>query len=311
MEVFPKNESYRFKALGTEIELAVLVENAEQLTRVRQDFAKVQTIYAEFEKIFSRFDQESELCQLNANLGKWQAISAAMKEIVTAALYYHEETAGFFDPRIIGILENIGYKNDFKQGNFTRGQQVEKDVVQAVALKEELKLEGKQAFFSVRMDFSGIAKGYITDKVAEFLRQAGWRNFLVDSGGDMYFAGKQSAKERGWRIAIEGVSEEKASWVLSEMAIATSGTSRRKWEITGERFHHLINPKDLNRFDFELKSVTVIARSTEEADVWAKTLFLLGKKEGKEWAQQKKIGAIFLDCRGNAWLSTKAKEFLG
>ena len=58
------------------------------------------------------------------------------------------------------------------------------------------------------MDFSGIAKGYITDEAAAYSKKRGWKNFLVDSGGDIYAAGQNHRRER-WRIAIEGVPEKK------------------------------------------------------------------------------------------------------
>jgi thiamine biosynthesis lipoprotein len=92
--------------------------------------------------------------------------------------------------------------------------------------------------------------------------------------------------------------------------LATSGISKRKWEIAGQKFHHLINPKEPENFLFELKTVTVILSTTEEADVWAKCLFLMGKEGAIIYARENDMAAIILDYRGSAWISPKAKEFL-
>ncbi|EKE10805.1 MAG: thiamine biosynthesis lipoprotein [uncultured bacterium] len=165
-----------------------------------------------------------------------------------------------------------------------------------------MKIEGGRILLLERVDFSGIAKGWITDRVADFLLGRGWKNFVVDSGGDMYFSGLNEKLEK-WTVDIAGIPFEKLTLGFLNKAIATSGIGKRKWENGGGRFHHLINPKDPEDFSFDLKSVTVIADSVEEADVWAKTLFLMGKEKGIVYARKNSIGSIFLDYRGNAGIS--------
>ena len=309
MKNFPCIAAVQFKALGTDIEIQLVCKDKEWFEKSESVLGEVKKIYADCEKTFSRFDSESELSKLNKNLQVFQEISSDMREVVESSLEFHEKTNGFFDPRIIGILEKNGYKEDFKKNNFKKEADLEECDFKR-DLNEDLKLQKNKVFFGVRMDFSGIVKGFITDKIAEFLGANGWKNFLVDSGGDMYFGGKQIDLKKGWAIEIEGVPEGKQIFIFSEMGIATSGISRRKWEIDGERFHHLINPKKQKSFDFKLKSVTVVAQNTETADVMAKTLCLMGKEEGIAWAREKEIAAVFLDSRANAMFTPKAKEFL-
>ncbi len=296
-----------FDALGTEIDLQIVVKR-EDAESARLDLLEAQKKYDAFTKIFSRFDEQSELSKLNAELNVFNDVSGEIFEIAEHCLRFNEQTSGIFDPRIIDTLEDVGYANDFKRGNFTViKKSTEKD--RLTHLREDLKIRDGKVMFNARMDFSGIAKGFITDKISEFLSERGWKNFLVDSGGDMHFAGKNQMRE-DWKIDIEGISSEKMTLSLSEMAVATSGISRRKWEVNGEKFHHLINPKNREQFLFDLKTVTVIADSTEKADVWAKTLFLLGKSEGISLAKKKLIPAVFLGYDGGAWISPEIKNFI-
>lgn len=95
---------------------------------------------------------------------------------------------------------------------------------------------------------------------------------------------------------------------LKNEGIATSGISRKKWEAGGKKFHHLINPKDTENFSFDLKTVTVIREKTVEADGRAKVLFLMGKVKGLEFANRNNLKALFLDYKGNVYLSEKMKE---
>lgn len=297
-----------FKGLGTEIGVQLVVDiDGTKREVVAELLEVIKGKYAFYEKMLSRFDPESELSRLNAESGTWQIASPQLRELAMRAVAYCEQTGGIFDPRIIGALEDAGYKEDFKKGNFISREKNEAGTFGHI--RDEVRIQGDKLFLARRIDLSGIAKGYITDKVMELIKQAGFENFLLDSGGDIYASG-HAENEGGWLVGLEGFAECAIMLNLSNSAVATSGISRRKWEVEGRRFHHLIDPRSPGKFEFELKSVTVIADTTEVADVWAKTLFLMGKKKGMVYAKEKELNAIFLDARGNAWVSPEAKKLL-
>jgi thiamine biosynthesis lipoprotein ApbE len=75
-------------------------------------------------------------------------------------------------------------------------------------------------------------------------------------------------------------------------------------------FHHLVNPIEPGKYSFDLKSVSVVAASAEEADVTAKILFLMGRADGWKYAREKNRAALFLDSRGNARYSPAMREYL-
>jgi thiamine biosynthesis lipoprotein len=294
-----------FKALGTDISIQIISDN------VSSGFEEeIKNFYSEKEKIFSRFDDNSELGRLNKNVGRYNSASSDIMEVARKCLKYHKNTDGYFDPRIIEVLENIGYDKDFSKIN---SSVLERDFLDVQRLKnnlsDDLKVNGNKIYFGHRMDFSGIAKGYITDKMAGFLRKKGYDNFLIDSGGDIRISGKDEKKE-SWKISLESVAEEKLLLELNNdfPAVATSGITRRKWENKNGKFHHLVNPKNLEEFSFGLKSVTVVAKTCEEADVLAKTLFLIGKGKGTQLSREKNIRSLFLDYKGNIQISREMKK---
>lgn len=302
-------ESIDFRALGTDINIQLIFRDEKKRSRAKNDIGGMVDFYKRFEKVFSRFDLNSELSVLNKNLGKYRKTSRDIINVSREALRYHKLSEGFFDPRVIGILENMGYHCDFKKADFSNGKIKLKKSPFDSPLKDELKIRGDEILFKCRMDFSGIAKGYITDKAVEFLFDLGWENVLVDSGGDMRVSGFDFW-EKNWKISIEGVDEKKILMELNKEnpAIATSGITRRKWENKNGRFHHLINPKDPCSFDFSLRTVTVVEKNAQEADVWAKILFLTGKEKGLVISQEKNIKSLFIDNRGNVYISEKMKE---
>ena len=245
---------------------------------------------------------------MNKNIGKYNAASSDIIEVAEKCLEYHKKTGGYFDPRIIDVLENIGYDKDFKNINYDISKSVSIEPLQN-NLEEDLKINSNRIFFGRRMDFSGIAKGYITDRAIDHLKKRGYESFLVDSGGDIRVYGKDNDGEN-WKISLESIKEDKLLLELTDefSSIATSGLTRRKWENEKGKFHHLVNPKDPEKFDFNIKSVTVVAKTCEEADVWAKVLFLMGKDKGLKFGEERKIKSLFLDYRGNVTVSSKIKE---
>ena len=298
-----------FRALGTDVNIRIVFKNEAEKEKAKGDLEKAKNIFFSKEKIFSRFDSKSELYRINKNTGIWQKASPDMLYLIGRALYYNDISGGLYDPRVIEVLEKIGYDKDFKKKDFSRTELPPLFSVSETGLDDDLKIGDGKIFFATRMDLSGIAKGYIVDCAAQCLKSQGWKNFLVDAGGDMNIFGMND-EEKKWRIAVEGVPEEKLMLEISGKGIATSGISRKKWQIKGKKFHHLVNPNDPNNFSYETRTVSVIAENTENADGRAKTLVLMGKEKGLEFAKENKIAAIFLDYKGNIFVSPEAKKYI-
>jgi thiamine biosynthesis lipoprotein len=311
MQTIKKNISIssKFRALGTDVFLEIVLGDHEEKKKAIDDLNQAKSIFFNLEKVFSRFDPKSELSKLNEKLGVWQKASTDMTYLGLRALYYNKISGGLYDPRVIEILEKIGYEKDFKKNDFERIKRSGKMDRIEKKLKADLKIKNDQVFFSRRMDFSGIAKGYIVDRAAEFLKSRGWEDFLVDAGGDMNISGKNKEGE-SWKISVEGIASKKLLLALSNRGVATSGISRKKWEIAGKKFHHLVNPKNPSYFSYELKTVSVVAENTENADGRAKTLVLMGKKKGLAFSKDNNIPAIFLDYKGDIFISPEAMKYI-
>jgi thiamine biosynthesis lipoprotein len=297
----------KFRAMGTEVQIEIILKNEAGRGKAQESIRNGRNIFVENEKIFSRFNSESELCKINGHLGEVVKISEAMKEVLALCLKFNKIMKGFFDPRVIENLEKIGYDKDFQKNDLNDGKKnipalenFEKN------LDEELKLDydNNTAWIARRIDTTGIAKGFTVDKVAEYLKKEGWSDFLVDAGGDMFGAGNE------WTVGVEGLESNTVQIKLQNEGIATSGISRKRWMQGGQKVHHLINPKHPEEFSHDLKTVTVLEEKTVEADGRAKSLFLMGKEEGLKFANQENIKCLFLDYKNNVYVSEKFKQNL-
>ncbi len=157
----------------------------------------------------------------------------------------------------------------------------------------------------------GMAKGYAVDRAIEVLRRRGAPAALVNAGGDLYCYGYKQGKK--WKVGIQHPGEQGELAEILEVtgvAVATSGNYQRYYFYEGERYHHILNPKSGQPVAAS-QSATVIAPTTEEADVWATVLFIRGAVEGIRLLDQlSDVHGMVIDSIGVPHYSKGCQEFL-
>lgn len=305
------SKTVQFNELGTEIFLKIITKEDKINEQAASDLAHAHKIISEKRDIFNRFDEKSELCRLNKSLFRPFKASRDLLEIARKSIGYNRESLGLFDPRIIAVLEKIGYQKDFKKVPSNRPSQhgAKPGKILDQKYEKDIRIRYDTITLEKRVDFGGMVKGWIADQIAIFLRKKGWGNFLIDLGGDIFAAGTNQHGQK-WKLAVEGISENLLQLNVSEKGIATSGITRRSWFKQEKFFHHLVNPKKPNYFDSSLYSVTVVDKNTESADVRAKILFLMGQKKGMKFADKNNIACIFLPSSGKPAISKNMELFI-
>ncbi|WP_022849914.1 FAD:protein FMN transferase [Limisalsivibrio acetivorans] len=129
------------------------------------------------------------------------------------------------------------------------------------------------------IDTGAYSKGFIVDKAAEAMMEAGETAGIVNAGGDLYAFGEKNSGK--WRIAVKHPDDPEnilTTVLLKDKAIATSGDYERFFERDGVIYHHILNAKTGKPARL-YKSVSVIAESCMEADGLATVYFLLPPEE--------------------------------
>ncbi len=208
------------------------------------------------EKIFNFFDKKSELSKLNKK--RKMEVSEDLSKVLKLAIKLSKESAGKYD---ISLGKNFtktkNYKKLKKIGCSYNDIKIKENFVE-IFHKDVL------------IDLGSIAKGYITDKIAEFLKLKGVKKGAINSRGDILVWGDEESK-----IKIIHPKKEKkflTSIKLMNSGIATSGESNQK---------HLLNKKNY-------ASVTVIAPTLMEADLYATVFSLVDKNKLKKILKTKK-----------------------
>ncbi len=163
----------------------------------------------------------------------------------------------------------------------------------------------------MRIDLGGIAKGWAVQKAAQQLMIYG--PCLVDAGGDMMTFGAVPGTA-DWQIEIADPSNpdhDVMTFNVRDQAVATSGIDRRRWQRNGLWQHHLIDPHTGQPSTSELLTATVIASTTVEAEVYAKTVFLMGAQAGLEFIDQHPtLAGCVVTASGEAFISESMQRYL-
>lgn len=94
--------------LSTQYSQMVIDQQVAILTR------DVQQRIVHWEQIFSRFDDSSELMQLNNHTNQWTEVSAELFEVLQRAIHFVSKTQGLVTPTLLKELWATGYQHSFE-----------------------------------------------------------------------------------------------------------------------------------------------------------------------------------------------------
>jgi len=131
------------------------------------------------------------------------------------------------------------------------------------------------------IDLGAIAKGYIGDRLAEFLVGRGVSGALIDLGGDVVTVGGRQ-NGRPWRIGVRepvvGSSELLGVVEASGVSVISSGTYERQLEVDGVSYHHILDPFTGMPVRSDVVSATVVAESAVLGEGLSTIAVLLGSE---------------------------------
>ncbi len=282
----------RFRAMGTEVEVLAVPTLADGVME------RVRALFQEVETALSRFQPESELSRLNASRGRPFAPSPLLRTVLGGAMEAAADSGGIFDPTVLASLEASGYRLSFEKmnGAVSAAPARRRGDYRSVVFQEDGAVVLGDG---VRVDLGGYAKGWTVDAAAELM--SGCESWLVNAGGDLRAAGAGPEGE-GWLVGVENPLDP--GWDVgvlrvTDAAIATSSTHRRRWQTQNGPAHHIIDPRTGRPAKTDLAAATVMAPTAARAEVAAKTVLLLGREAGRRYLESADgCGAVLVSRDG-------------
>ena len=255
----------------------------------KQDTALLEECFdliADYEKIYSRTSENSELYTLNHGTaprnGLAYKISDEMSDLLSYGLNYSKLSGGAFDISIAPItsLWNFTAPNPVVPGAA--------DILTALSYVnyEFIKLEANEVTFAkegVGIDLGAIAKGYIADKVKNFLISNKVKSAIINLGGNVLCVGGKpdgTPFHVGIQKPFANRNETIAVTDIKDLSVVSSGIYERFFTLDGISYHHILNPKTGYSYDNNLVSVTILSKESVDGDGLSTTCFALGLEKG-------------------------------
>lgn len=268
-----------------------------------------------YEARLSRTIETSEISKLNNRNSDQQTftLSDETAELLRTALHYCEISDGAFDITI----EPVSSLWDFTAET---PELPDETTVKAAVTDigyENLLLTGNTLSFlspETRIDLGAIAKGFIADKIKEYLLEQGVNSAIINLGGNVLCIGTRPDASP-FRIGLQKPFAEReetfATANVSDMSVVTSGVYERHFIINGTNYHHILNPKTGYPYDNGLISVTILSEHSVDGDGLSTTCFSLGLEKGMELVNSLDgIYGCFIDEDYNIYYSDGMEDFL-
>ncbi len=281
---------------------------------------------AEYEEIFSRTRESSEVYQINLLSRLYEAgeqaeisrlcsegelpayheiaggglavdISKTLAELITQGIRYGEISQGAFDITI----EPVSSLWDFTADVPVRPEKEEIEAALPYVDYSKLTLQEQTLQIlkpGMGLDLGGIAKGYIADQLKSYLVEQGVTSGLINLGGNVLcIGGKPDGGD--YRIGIQFPFEDRNKLIstvaVKDVSVVSSGIYERYFMEDDTIYHHILDPQTGYPRENDLVAVTIISGKSVDGDGLSTTCFGLGLEEGMKLINaEENVTAVFI-----------------
>jgi len=275
----------------------------------------VEAALAEVDESMSTYRRDSSVSRFNAAASTdWIDVPRPLAEVVSESQRIGSQTGGALDLTVAPLVRLWGFGSAAPRSEPPADEEIAALLARSGEGQLYVRLEPpalrKQAP-ELTLDLDAIAPGYAVDLVSERLEETGFRDYMVEIGGELRVLGR-NAEGRPWRIGIEQPDERGRAVIrvlqLEGMSVSTSGDYRDFFVAAGRRYAHTLDPRTGRPVDHALASVTVLRPTATEADGLSTALMVLGPEAGFELAERMGWAVLFIkrDAAGFSQRETTA-----
>ena len=261
-----------------------------------------------YEKLLSKTVEGSDVWNINHANGQRTQVSDETRALILMALNYSRQSDGRFDITVEPCVSLWDFTGE-RMGILPDPEELAAAAEKVDWTKVDVNEDGVLLPAGMSIDLGAIAKGYISDQIAEFLADRGVESGFLNVGGNVRTIG---AKPDGspWKIGIqdpEGVRDQSivGGVTLIGESVVTSGIYERGFTVDGVCYHHILDPNTGWPVQNELAGISIVTENACMADALSTTVFAMGLEEGTAFIEGLAgVEAIFVTRDGEvSWTS--------
>lgn len=248
---------------------------------IRQCF----NIVDHYEHLFSTTMEGSDVWNINHSGGTPVTVSDDTVNLLKTALYYSELTDGQVDVTIFPLSALWSF------GSGENAHIPDDNAIQEALTHIDyhtVQIDGNTVTLSdpeAAIDLGFIAKGYIADRLKEYLLDQGIQSACINLGGNLITIGNKPDGQP-YRIGIQKPFANEGEIItaidVSDSSVVSSGVYERYFHENNILYHHLLDTSTGYPADNNIAGVTILTSSSVDADALSTTCFFLGLDAGME-----------------------------
>ena len=268
-----QSASHSLRLMGASITLTVFHEDAQNLLLQSEQLLHL------YKNRFSANDADSELMEINLQAGKKAVrVHPELFELIALGKKHSIATNSHLNIAIGPLVQT--WRIGFSDAKLPSEEEIQR--LLKITDPEEIVLNdsNREVYLSkegMRIDLGALAKGYIADKLKEFLVEQGVQSGIIDLGGNILTIGENPTFQRPWRIGIQNPildrGEHVAVIAVSDASVVTSGIYERQLVVDGKTYHHIFDRKTGYPMETEVASITIVAEKSVDCEIWTTRLF--------------------------------------
>ncbi len=253
----------------------------------------IKNIYKDIDIVADNFEAHNGKSVYDLNQNRELELSDSLKSLIEVSIDAKNKTNGYYNPLIGRLSEK--WKDAIENNEI-----LSDDVIQSeleIMNNSSIKIEDNKAIITgdANLDLGGIAKGYATELVHDYLVENNITEYLINSGESNIIVGNRSNKYTvGLSKALSDGLYTKLK--LTDKAIGTSSPKYQNNEIDGVLYHHILSPftgYPVNNYE----SVNVICDNSIFTDCYSTAIFVMDLEYAKQFIYENNISAIL--CSNN------------
>ncbi len=267
------------KNLKTEIYVISHKKNVEEITE--EAFNLMQEMIYKFSDEYP----ESLVNKINNSKGQQVPMDNDLYELLQTSEEMYKLSNGKFDITVKPLYDlwDFDLVEDPTAGDNVAFIPDSLAIEKALELVDFSKITYNEKFIQVpqgmKITFGAISKGFIVDKIVDFLEDNGAIAGYVDQTSSIRYFGELDKQ------IILGVQHPRnSSEIIAELtnladkSISTSGDYQQFFDVGNKRYHHLIDATSGYPFNGNV-AITIIANTAFQADAYSTALFFLDSAE--------------------------------
>lgn len=255
-------------------------------------FDEVFALCARYEAMLSRTVKDSDIAMINEAAGTPVVVHPETISLLQTACSYAELTDGLVDPTVTPLLLLWGF-GDTEASVPPSAPSIPPDadaLAEARSHVDHHSIVIDEQAGTVMLtdplaaiDLGFIAKGYIADRIRDYLISQNVAGAIINLGGNVLCIGEKP-DHSPYRVAVKypfgGAEDVITTLSVRDQSVVTSGVYERFIELDGVRYHHILHPQTGYPVENGLLSVTIVTDSSTDADALSTACFVLGLTDG-------------------------------